>query len=680
MAAADDEPAPFDLSVEAGWRFAKDAIDEALLDHTGSKDEPPLTDTTPTMDEMDLLSRARRLAVMRRILLDIARGPSESSTGPKRTERVSEISNRLSRYRVGMSILHAHASKRLRGTPPQESDEEESKEGKRRRKKTRKKPSKDEFWLKNQAGWSVDVSLGDVIHAFMHGHIPTSGWPKKVTADLEKARSIAAGSTQLSQAARKRLAKEICEQASVLQQCLGGMHHALEAMEEGHSNHALVKEITGFFQTHGVETEPCSSKALESLLGDFVQALQPTLLHISTHGVHKAANGLGLSEDPSVRLGWSSIITSTFEQALDTLLDKEEAWVVNRLPCHGLVFARGRKSAADIRSNFLKYARKALHNTITTAMKDEPAGIKDKKVRNHISQLVSNVLRIDVVKSNQRAPKSDNEIWPLSPLDLEAMETMLTHVAEATKAQLSSDREAWVALSQYANEHEEENEAQGLHDVYFDVIGLSKVVWGNTGTKHLVTKGGSKGQRVLSGPQGEVHEQFRVGGLAGASIDMSLITFLLVFQRSGDVQSEEEGPQSIGGDEANLVLRASEEGLAKMADTAESMLSTLLDCQHAPLNRRLGWKVRQGRGQDNQVSIECELDREQSKPRPALGAPMWWMRNTPYHSSSKNVEGDAPIDQFVNVKEAKDRNRLSLEDAPKGGIFLRMDNDAPPLM
>lgn len=37
MAAADDEPAPFDLSVEAGWRFAKDAIDEALLDHTGSK-------------------------------------------------------------------------------------------------------------------------------------------------------------------------------------------------------------------------------------------------------------------------------------------------------------------------------------------------------------------------------------------------------------------------------------------------------------------------------------------------------------------------------------------------------------------------------------------------------------------------------------------------------------------
>ena len=36
--------------------------------------------------------------------------------------------------------------------------------------------------------------------------------------------------------------------------------------------------------------------------------------------------------------------------------------------------------------------------------------------------------------------------------------------------------------------HDEDNEAQGLHDVYFDVIGLSKVVWGNTGTKHLVTK------------------------------------------------------------------------------------------------------------------------------------------------------------------------------------------------
>ena len=278
----------------------------------------------------------------------------------------------------------------------------------------------------------------------------------------------------------------------------------------------LLSMITGFFQTHGVETEPCSRTALESLLGDFVRALQPTLLHISTHGVHKAANGLGLSEDSSVLLGWSSVITSTFEQALDTLLDKEDAWVVNRLPCHGLVFARGRNSATDIQKNFPRYARKALHNTITTAMGDDPAGIKDQKVRNQISQLVSNVLRIDVVKqSSHRAPQQGIDIQPLGPLDLEAMETMLTKIADATKAQLSSDREAWVALSQYANEHDEDNEAQGLHDVYFDVIGLSKVVWGNTGTKHLVTKGGSKGQRVLSGPQGEVHEQFRIGGLQG---------------------------------------------------------------------------------------------------------------------------------------------------------------------
>ena len=676
MAAAGVDPAPFDLSVEAGWRFAKDAIDEALLDHTGSEDEPPLKDTTSTMDEMELLSRARRLAVMRRILLDIARGPSESSTGPKRTERVSEITNRLSRYRVGMSILHAHASKRLRAVQP-----EPPKQDKTKVKRASKKPGKDEFWLKDHVGWSVDVSLADVIHAFMHEHIPTSGWSKKVTTDLEKARSIATGSQKLRKPARKRLAAEICAQASILQQCLGGMHHALAAMEEGHSNHALVNEITGFFQTHGVETEPCSRTALESLLGDFVRALQPTLLHISTHGVHKAANGLGLSEDSSVLLGWSSVITSTFEQALDTLLDKEDAWVVNRLPCHGLVFARGRNSATDIQKNFLRYARKALHNTITTAMGDDPAGIKDQKVRNQISQLVSNVLRIDVVKqSSLRAPQQGIDIQPLGPLDLEAMETMLTKIADATKAQLSSDREAWVALSQYANEHDEDNEAQGLHDVYFDVIGLSKVVWGNTGTKHLVTKGGSKGQRVLSGLQGEVHEQFRIGGLAGASIDMSLITFLLVFQRSGDVQSEEEGPQSIGGDEANLVVRASESGLAILADKAEAMLSTLLDCDHAPLNRRLGWKVREGRGRDNSVSIECELDREQDKPRPALGAPMWWMRNTPYHASSKDLEADALTDQFLSVKEAKDRNRLSLEQAPRGGIFLRMDNDAPPLM
>ena len=150
---------------------------------------------------------------------------------------------------------------------------------------------------------------------------------------------------------------------------------------------------------------------------------------------------------------------------------------------------------------------------------------------------------------------------------------------------------------------------------------------------------------------------------------MSLITFLLVFQRSDDLQSEEEGPQSIGGDEANLVVRASDSGLAKLADQAEAMLSTLLDCDHAPLNRRLGWKVRQGRGQGNLVSIECELDREQDKPRPALGAPMWWMRNTPYHASSKDLEADALTDQFVSVKEAKDRNRLSLEHPKEASSF-----------
>ena len=205
MAAADVDPAPFDLSVEAGWRFAKDAIDEALRGHASAKGDLPLKDTTATMDEMDLLSRARRLAVMRRILLDIARGPSESSTGPKRTERVSEISNRLSRYRVGMSILHAHASKRLRAIQPEPPEKNNTKP-----KKAPKKPGEDEFWLKDHIGWSVDVSLADVIHAFMHEHIPTSGWSKQVTTDLDKARSIASGSPRLRKPARKRLAAETC--------------------------------------------------------------------------------------------------------------------------------------------------------------------------------------------------------------------------------------------------------------------------------------------------------------------------------------------------------------------------------------------------------------------------------------------------------------------------------------
>jgi len=673
---ADHDAAPFDLSVEAGWRFAEDAIEEALRGHTGENDDPPLKNTTATMADMELLSRARRLAVMRRMLLDIARGPSESSTGPQRTERVSEITNRLSPYRVGMSILHAHASKRLRGILP-----ESPMQDKTQRRSTSKNKAQDEFWLKDQVDWSVDVSLSDVIHAFMHEKIPPSGWSKKVKQDFDRSKSLAAGSMKLRQADRRRLATEICEQASILQHCLGGMHLALQGMERVHSNHDLVQKVTDFFGQNGVETEPCLLSKLESSLGDFAQAMQPTLVHISTHGVHKAANALGLSEDPSVRLGWSSIITSTLEQAMDTLLDMGEAWLVNRLPCHGLVFARGRKSTADFESNFLKYARRALHRTIDKAMNDEPAGIKDQKVRNQISQLVSNVLRIDIVKQNAPwSPQVGGEIQPLGPLDLEAMEAMLTKIAGATKARLSSDREAWVALSQYANVQEEDHEPEELHDLYFDVIGLGKVVWGNTGTKHLVTLGGSKGQRVLSGLHGEVHEQFRIGGLAGASIDMSLITFLLVFQRSGEVQSKEEGPQSIGGDEVNLVVRASESGLAMLADKAEAMLSTVLDCEHAPLNRRLGWKINEGRGRGNQVAIECELDREPGKPRPALGAPMWWMRNTPYLTCSKKDEGGFLADQVVSVKEAKDRNRLSLESAPQGGIFLRIDNDAPPLM
>ena len=254
MAAAGVDPAPFDLSVEAGWRFAKDAIDEALRGHASSKGDLPLKDTTAIMDETDLLSRARRLAVMRRILLDIARGPSESSTGPKRTERVSEISNRLSRYRVGMSILHAHASKRLKGAPPSPPEGGTDKENSQS-KQARKIPRKEEdFFLKSQVGWSVDVSLSDVIHAFMHEHIPTSGWEKKVTADLDKARSITPGSPKLRKPARKRLAAEICAQASILQQCLGGMQYALEPMDEEHSNHALVSQISDFFETHWSDT------------------------------------------------------------------------------------------------------------------------------------------------------------------------------------------------------------------------------------------------------------------------------------------------------------------------------------------------------------------------------------------------------------------------------------------
>lgn len=614
----------------------------------------------------DLDRYVRQVAFLRRLLLDIARGPSEAARGPLHVDRTSHVSNRLSSYRVGLSILHAHACKRL--------------------------PT-----LTTNVGWTAEVSLSDVIHAALQGEISSNGW--KRGAARNAVMKLRGGGTErgktLSASERLAVAKELIRQTDAFRTALGALDTACEELDIRHDSHArLVVQLRRHFRLFGVLPNPTPMDSVKALLENLVIEMKQGCVHLSIEKVHTMAVQLGLDEDnPLVRLGWSNLVTTIFEQTLDRMLDDDEGWLLSRLPCHAL-FILNRQSEngvtiplLDIRAGIQRHARRAFHHTIDSAStRPDAASFNDAKVRNQIWHVVERLIRVDSAlrQSRSNVKTTRVEMEPLDQLDKEAFQGLLISLANRSRKRLTFDRERWAVecrMPMLSNKG-----AEGmLHYVYLDVIGLSHLVWDRLGISGMVGKSGAMGRGCLSGQLAEEHEQFRRGALIGPQIDLSLVVFLVAFQRA-DIENVQEGPYALGGDEAHLVVFASPSALEKQIAHVQKVLSQVLGSNQSPLQHKLPWEVH---AVPNTMPVEFDsrLNRRvplpantsrklvqgsAKKQRPAVGDPMWWLLTSSRHE--KSDDGDIML-TFPNIKQLKNVNRQGLDREGVAGQVLFQINE-----
>jgi len=603
-------------------------------------------------DHPDLDKYVRQVAFLRRLLLDIARGPSEAARGPLHVDRTSHVSNRLSSYRVGLSILHAHASKRL--------------------------PT-----LTKNVGWTVDVSLSDVIHAALHGVISSHGW--KRGGARKAVMKLRSGGTErgktLAASERLAVAKELIRQTYAFRTALGALVTACEELDDRHDSHAkLVLQLRRHFRLFGVLPDATSTNSVHALLDDLVIEMKRGCVHLSIEKVHTMAVQLGLDEDnPLVRLGWSNLVTSIFEQTLDRMLDNDEGWLLSRLPCHALfILHKQTENGAkiplkDLRTGIQKHARKVFHHTIDIASaRPDAASFNDGKVRNQIWYVVERLIRVDSASRRSTHYTNTNrvEMEPLGPLDKDAFQGLLISIADRSRKRLTFDRERWAVECRMPMLSTQGTDGR-LHYVYLDVIGLSHLVWDRLGVSTMIGRGGALGRGCLSGQLAEEHEQFRRGALIGPQIDLSLVVFLVAFQRA-DVENVQEGPYALGGDEAHLVVFASPFALKKQITHVQTVLSEVLGSSDAPLQHKLPWEVH---AVPNTMPVEFDsrLNRRRppttttsrrpaqastKKQRPAVGAPMWWLLTSSRHEESEHGE---VLLTFPDIKHLKNVNRQGLD-------------------
>lgn len=515
---------------------------------------------------------------IRRLLLDIARGPAEVSRGLDNDERyeVSD-SNRLDPYQVGITILSAYANAPLG------------------------------IFSQLNSNWKY-VSLADCIHACaMESHLffPPSNI-SKVEATFDNH-------------GNSENAKEF------MQWVLAVLVFIRDNESTPPDQVDLANRLLSFCSIARISPQKNNAYDMFTLIKNFFNQ-KGRLIHISLHDVHKAAKFLCLNQRQ--KWGWSVIVTVCFEKAVDEAYRNTKqifggkAWLLSRTPGRALFFHKS--SPTSTNWNFSKVFSELFHKVFLETLLRYCEEIDTKESREFQKQLSQNN-EISKITSKMIELSHTSTQKKMSELAMGSTKYSVKTAKDDAWNEIDDDENTWVKCLEYpaarglrrfrsiqslwqdlialrGKDISQKVRPQSMPEkqsfVYLDCIQLGEILWKND-------------ENWL--------RCFEKARIIAPIIEGTLAAFISSFDTLYPGFAEEQmlfGPQALGGDELHIIVPCTKAEVQKKANDLAKKLGKHLD-QYG-LAHCSEW-VMSKRNDDDRLKLK-----RIHKTLPTYSKQMWW--------------------------------------------------------
>ncbi len=455
------------------------------------------------------------ISMIRRLLLDLARGSPEVATGLRDEHRYEKYdSNRLDPYQVGISILSAYANIPLKIFA-----------------------SADKKYK--------DITLADCVHACAikcNLFFPTK---------------------------RQKRIDESKNRRAFMDNILGFLSYIRDYPHSIPDHQELANRILGFCSIARESPPRVQEINLYDILNDYLKE-KGRLIHISLKNIHKAANKLNL--DQSKRWGWSVLVTVCFERAIDLSYRNSaqifggRAWLLSRTPGRALFFHQHDTFSLEQQKVFCAKFHEVLIKALLKYCeeKDSKENRKIKKMisldKESLSLFSSSLIRLETnrggkrsIKTLKRKPsKPSNDLiqeadWGKPITELPLWTNVLVYAAARGLRRFRAIQSMWQDLLKFRASNKERRSILPQDSecaktfVYLDCIQLSELIWRS---------------------DDNWIECFRNARILAPLIEVSLVGFICDYDTYYPQYAGERmlfGPRALGGDELHMIVPCSKD-------------------------------------------------------------------------------------------------------------------------
>ena len=574
---------------------------------------------------------------IRRIILDIARGPSEIANGVLDDSRIGFYSNRLDPYQVGVNILSAHANKELIFDP------------------------KCDLYRLFEDFKDLKISLADIIHAYLNRFkIPAQGWNMDVFKLLEQGKI-----------SDKKVRKAINKQIEFIENLLFFFKY-LPIILEPEKNLEIVKLCNKLLnycsacRIYPAQVPKVNELDFYNLLKNYYLVETRTLIQFSLQKVHKLSTILNLNSIQ--KIGWSVIVTVAFERTVDDLYNNRDnknilknIWVFSRSPTRVLLSTKEHYRSVKIRKSFVSSFSNQMMKTSIHYLEENKEDFDSQdlveELRDFIVELSNYLVRISskqsatLYKHRTRKYIQSEEQDPLHENSFEnctisnSFTTSLESAAYRGRRRFRMVQSKWKDMLRYINnsiigssdiDHQKDDEE--LTFLYFDCIQLGEILWNS---------------------EQSWFEQFSFSRMISPFIDFSMASFIAAFDSviatsRNDSILTGAGLIALGGDEIHLAVGSSPHDIRIIIDKISHwVLGRMRDNNLLPISQWIN---------DNKPKLVNDGGS-------CLLMPMWWIGVG--HYEEKEAMGDY-IDHYLsNINLLKTKSRR--KKVPESTLFLEIE-------
>ncbi|HIF45962.1 MAG TPA: hypothetical protein EYQ73_04090 [Candidatus Poseidoniales archaeon] len=551
------------------------------------------------------------ISMIRRLLLDLARGSPEVATGLRDEHRYEKYdSNRLDPYQVGISILSAYANIPLKIFPS--SDKK----------------------YKN-------ITLADCVHACAikcNLFFPTS---------------------------RQKKIDEFKNKREFMSSILGFLSYIRDYPYSIPDHQELANRILGFCSITRESPPRQQEVELQSILNDYLKE-KGRLIHISLKNIHKAANKLNL--DQSKRWGWSVLVTVCFERAIDLSYQNSaqifggRAWLLSRTPGRALFFHQHDTFSLEQQKVFCSKFHEVL---ILALLKycDEEDSKENRKIKKMItfdkdslSLFSSSLIRLETNRGGKRSIKtlkrkpskpSNDSIqeadWGEPIRDLPLWTDVLVYAAARGLRRFRAIQSMWQDILKFRKS--DKNRKSILPQdidcdktfVYLDCIQLSELIWRSD--ENWI-------------------ECFRTARILAPLIEVSLVGFICDYDTYYPKYAGDRmllGPRALGGDELHMIVPCSKKDVKKSVEILQLRLKKHMEL--FGLVKYSSWIKNPKDIADHKLKLK-----NNRKRNPLLPKQLWWIDLIDL-SGLDEEEMNEKISMFSeNIARCKQMARMNWDD------------------